>query len=329
MGVARQAQQTAASQLELTRLDVAAAAADAFLAVIVSQQTRQAAQADVDRRQVFANTVHVLVDNQLKPGADASRADAELAAARNQLIRAEEVEQDSRIGLAQTLGLAGTNVQIEPGKLATSLPAISVPLSGILQNPAVRVASSAREEVRAREHVLDRSYFPRFNLQSAYFGRGSGALLSGTNATGTEGLAPTRDNWAAGLTTTFPLLDIFSIRLRRQVEAANERAAAAEYDQVVQNLTSQLQRAQAALESARRIATNTVIELQSAELTNQQAEARYRAGLTSVLEVADAQRLLVQAESEDSVARLGVWRALLAVSFAQGTLQPFLDLVHQ
>jgi outer membrane protein TolC len=297
------------------------------LTVVVAQRTRQAAQADVDRRQVFSNAVHVLVDKQLKPGVDASRADAELAAARNQLIRAEQAEEYSRIGLAQTLGIAGTNVQIVPGNLAASLPATSVPTSVVSGHPSAQVATSAIAEVRAREHVLDQSYFPRFTLQSAYSARGSGVLPNGAN--GSDGLEPSRRNWAVGVTATFPLLDIFSIRFRKQAEAANERTTAAQYDQVVQNLTAQLQRAQSALDAAQRVAANTVIELQAAQLTNQQAEARYRAGLTTVVEVADAQRILVQAESDDAVARVSVWRALLSVSFAQGNLQPFLDIVQK
>jgi hypothetical protein len=41
--------------------------------------------------------------------------------------------------------------------------------------------------------------------------------------------------------------------------------------------------------------------------------------------VADAERLLTQAEIDDALARLSVWRALLSVAAAQGDLQPFLD----
>jgi len=44
-------------------------------------------------------------------------------------------------------------------------------------------------------------------------------------------------------------------------------------------------------------------------------------------EVAEAQRLLAQAEIDDAVARLGVWRALLAAAQARGDLAPFLDKV--
>jgi hypothetical protein len=43
--------------------------------------------------------------------------------------------------------------------------------------------------------------------------------------------------------------------------------------------------------------------------------------------VADAQSLLAQAEVQDQLARIDVWRALLAQSVVQGTLTPFISLV--
>lgn len=45
-------------------------------------------QANIERLEIFSQAVHVLIDNQLRPGADASRTDAELAATRNQWIHA-------------------------------------------------------------------------------------------------------------------------------------------------------------------------------------------------------------------------------------------------
>jgi outer membrane protein TolC len=319
VGAARRAQDTAASQLSLTRLDVATAAADAFLALVVTQRTRQAAEADVHRRQVFANVVHALVAAQLRPGADASRADAELAAARNQLIQTQRAEDDARIALAQALGIAGADVRIQPGDLAALLPPASVPPSKIAEHPSARAARSAIAEVRAREEVLDRSYFPHFSFQAAYSIRDSG----------TEELQAVRNNWALGMTVSLPLLDAFSLRYRKEVEAANERSVVAQYDQIAQDLAARLEHAHAALEAARRIAVNTAVELRSAQFTNLRAEARYRAGLTTMLDVADAQRLLAQAESDDAIARLSVWRSLLAVSFAQGDLGPFLEMVQK
>jgi hypothetical protein len=47
------------------------------------------------------------------------------------------------------------------------------------------------------------------------------------------------------------------------------------------------------------------------------------------VEVADAQRLLLQAQIDDNLAHLSVWRALLAEAFAQGRLESFLDAVRK
>jgi hypothetical protein len=39
--------------------------------------------------------------------------------------------------------------------------------------------------------------------------------------------------------------------------------------------------------------------------------------------------LLVQASIDDALARLGVWRSLLALAGARGDLKPFLALIEQ
>jgi outer membrane protein len=112
------------------------------------------------------------------------------------------------------------------------------------------------------------------------------------------------------------------------VEAANQRAEAARYDQTLQDLTGQLRKAQASLEGARHVAENTPFELGAARTTENEERARYQAGLATLVDVADAQRLLVQAETDDALARLAVWQNLASVAASQGDLQPFLRLVH-
>jgi outer membrane protein len=43
--------------------------------------------------------------------------------------------------------------------------------------------------------------------------------------------------------------------------------------------------------------------------------------------MADAQRLLAQAEMDDSVAKLAVWRAMLAAAKLQGDLKPLMEQI--
>src|SRR5207245_7188770 len=145
---------------------------------------------------------------------------------------------------------------------------------------------------------------------------------------GANGLGLERYNWAVGMTVTFPLFDFASLHARKQIEAANERREAARYDQAVQDLTGQLEKARAAWEGARRIAENTSVQLTAARATESQSRARYQAGLATIVEVADAQRLLIQAETDDSLARLSIWRWLFVMSAAEGDLEAFLRLAR-
>jgi hypothetical protein len=50
--------------------------------------------------------------------------------------------------------------------------------------------------------------------------------------------------------------------------------------------------------------------------------------LATLVEVADAESLLAQAEMTDAIARLNVWRGLFNVAYAQGDLKPFLEVLH-
>ncbi len=318
-----QASQTNA-QSDLTQLDVAAAAADAFVTVLASDEAVLAARANVDRLQVFADNVRVLVTNQLRPGADQSRAEAELAIAKNQLSQAVQAADLARATLAAAIGAAGTTVNLVAGPL-TSLP--SVPPAATADpasHPAARVEFAVIDVVRARERILNRSYFPRVNFQSAFAGRGSGAEVPGQPLNG-NGLRLQVPNWAAGVSVTFPAFDLFSVKARKGVEHQNELAERARYDQTLQNLTTQEARARALMRAALDIAQNTPTERTAATEAESRARARYDSGLTSVTEVAEAERLLAQAEADDAVARLGVWRALLATAQARGDLTPFLE----
>ena len=324
--LARATTKQANANLDVIRLDVAASAADAYLRVLAAEQTVRAAQANVERMETFAKAVHILVDNQLRAGADASRADAEIAAAKIQLIQAQQAEELERVRLAETLGIAGGAVAVDAGPLLGLPPARSQPTGNFESNPEAVAQAAAVDTVRAREHILDRYYFPRFNFQAALFGRGTGAALNG-QMDSTRGLLPETPNWASGLSVSFPLFDIFSLRARRRIEASNEAAEKARYDQVIQSLKAQDARARALIEGAVKIAENTPVQLKAAQEAEVRARARYEAQLTNVVEVAEAQRLLAQAEIDDAVARLGVWRALLVAAKVGGDLNPFLQEV--
>ena len=307
----------------LTRLDVQAAVAATFLSVAGAQRTVNALQADLDRRDVLARAVHTLVDNQLRPGAEASRSDAERAAAQTRLIQAREAVTLGEIALARLLGVSNGVVSIDSTSLGERVPAVEA--AGIpVAHPLTQVHQAAVDAAKAQEGVLARTDLPRLYLQTSLFARGSGANPNGQLDGGLTGLGLDRANWAAGIQVVFPnAFDFTSLRARKAAAAASTRSESALLDEAALAVTSQQQTAAAMLQAARAVAANTPVQLAAAEQTESQARARYQAGLASIVEVADAQSLLAQAEVQDQLARIDVWRALLAQSVAQGTLAPF------
>ena len=329
MNAARAGQNLADSEVAVTRVDVAITVTNAFFTFAAAQQKVTAARANLERRKVFGDSVHVLVTNELRPGADASRADAELAVARTQLIQAEQAQEVARIALASLLVIPDDALEIDSGSILGT-PPDSAPAATLLTAHPVAAAEQAKVDlIREQEHILDRSYFPRLYFQSTVYGRGSGANTDGTIQPGSNGLGLDRSNWAAGLTLTFSAFDIFSIRAQKQIEAADERTERARYDQTLDDLGGQLKQAQAILKGARQVAENTPIELRAARDAENQVRARYQAGLANIAEVAETQSLLVQAEVDDALARLAVWDDLASVTAAQGDLRPFFEFLRQ
>jgi outer membrane protein len=313
----------------LTRLTVQNAVGVAFLTVVSAQQVAGAADADVQRREVLARAAHTLADNQLRPGAEASRADAELAAVRTRAIQAREAVTLAQTTLARLLGIADGVVSVDTVRLTDNVVATAPPAVSAPQHPLVQSEQAAVDLARARETVLTRTDRPRLYLQSSLSARGSGANPDGVFDGGADGLGLERANWAAGVQVVFPnLFDFSSLRARRAAASALTRVESARYDESVLTVTSQQRAADAMVDAARAIAQNTPIQLTAAQQSEAQARARYDAGLASITEVAEAQNLLAGAEYQDAAARVDVWRALLARAVAQGSLTSFVDLLR-
>jgi outer membrane protein TolC len=323
--VARAESSLADAQRTITALEVAGAAADAFLRVLAADAALSAARANVRRLEAFATTVGALVDAQLRAGAERSRADAELAAARSRAIEAERNAELARLSLADAVGASGTRVEVNAGALLQVPP----PSASLSSDPAVHPrAAAAQAEIgtaRARERALAASALPRLELQGAFSGRGVSRQIDGTPSGSALGWQV--PNWAVGLSITFPGLEILRTEARRDVEASRLQEATARYDRTVQSLTTQQAQARTITAAAVRVAANTPQQLQAARAADAQARARYDAGLTTVVEVADAQRLLADAEAEDAVASLAVWRARLAEAMLRGDLASLLNQI--
>jgi outer membrane protein len=320
----------AQAAMNRTRYDVSVATADAFLTVVAAQKTAEAARAAVDSWQVLLKSIHALTAAELRPGADESRVQAELAAAQTQLAQAEQAVDVARSTVAQFVGLDPARVNVRPGKLTDQLPPERPePPLETAANPVAIEQAAAIDQAQSQRNAMERTYYPQFLVQGLAAARGTGLLSDGSRLGALNGLAPTTPNFAIGLTATFPAMDRFAIREQESMQSANIRAGQAQSLVIAANLQAQFNIALATLTGARRVAANTAIEVSSARTALQQATARYQSGLAPIDDVAQAQRLLVQAQIDDALARLSVWRAMLQLATARGDIQPFVSEVSQ
>jgi outer membrane protein TolC len=317
------AERTSAAAASADRkLAVEVAVADAFLGLVAAHEAVNAARASVNRARVLTSTVQPLVEQQLRPGVDAARAQAELALAQTLLSRAEQTEEVRRAQLAQALGAAGRHVEAIPGGLLAPVGNVSVPATPSADHPllAERDAEILRADREKRATALE--YLPRVSLLASLWLRGSGLGPAPGPIAG--GVIPDTPNWAAGVVASWSVLDLPEVGAKNRVASARQAVATAKRDEAKLALTGELAAARAQFLGAVRVAQNTAPAVAAARAASSQAKARYEAGLAPVIDVADAQRLLAQAELEDVVARVEVRRALLLVARASGDFDVFL-----
>lgn len=312
--------------LSRERFEIEAAAADAYFSVVAADQLVTAARAGLDRAKALELVTTRLAEAGLKPGADAARARAERATAEAAVIQAE---QAARVARAALTGITGDEpVEVKPQAQRLLGPA-GVFAASAAAHPRRAEQQAAAAAADARRHELAVAWRPRFELQGSLYGRGTGANFDQTASRPPQGLYPNFYNWGLGFTVTFPFLDRPANRARHEAEGHRAAAETARLRKVELELKAQVETARATVEAAERLTATTPVQLEAARAAHEQAQVRYRSGLTGIVEVADAQRQLAQAEIDDSLARLGVWRALLALATAQGDLTPFLEAVER
>jgi outer membrane protein TolC len=326
---AEQGSEAAAQAKALATLEVSADAGSAFLDLAAAEQLVTVAHANVKRLEAFDHAVHVLVENTLRAGADASQADAQLALARNQLIQAETQQTVRTAAVAKYVDAIGKPVAIDAAPLLASLPPREMQAAQAAGHPAVMQEAAFVQQQTEQEQLLSRSYVPTLSTLGSVSGRGAGTNLNGHFPGGATGLAPDTFNWAAGVQLSFPAFDYFLWREQKKIQQQNVHAEQARYAKTVDDVSVAIEQARATLAGAQQMAANTPIELSAARVSEQQQQARYRAGLATVVDVSAAEALLAQAESDDAIARLGVWRAELGLAAAQGDIDPFLQLLNK
>lgn len=314
----------AQARLELVRYQLADQVADAWFRAVAAEQAERASAASIERWKTSLQAVNVLVSTGLRPGADASRLRAELARAEAEQFAAQEATQRARVEVARFLAEPEKQLALQSDWVLRPYAASAVEGNAI-RHPLLALRGATVSTFSADAALAKREWLPKVVLYSAVSGRGTGARNNGDFRDGAAGLYPDTGNWAVGVGVTVDLFDWKRYRARKEIRDHRVEEARAQESESSIELRALAEQARVRLNTARSIAGKTPEALAAAKELLTQSEVRYRTGLGTITELAEAQRVLQLAEVEDALARVGVWRAAYGVAAARGELQAFLE----
>jgi outer membrane protein len=294
-----------------TRADVLLQVNEAYYRVLRAQAVLSVAEEAVNERTVVANQVTELAKNQLKSGLDVSFAKVNLDQAQLLLTQAQNNADAAFANLSLALGYTtAQNYQL------IEMPLPPAPASDLTQ--FVREAIAQRPEIAAGRLQAD---------SSRAFERAERDLWMPTlTAVGVAGLAPvyeaplTSRYAAAGFNLSIPIFNGGLFQARH----AEAHLQTEETDQELREVEDQIARdvriAWLDANTAYQQLTVTQHLLQQAQLALQLAQSRYKLGLSSIVELTEAQLNQTQAEIDQASAKYQCQIAMENLNFQLGNL---------
>ena len=284
----------------------------------LTQRAVIATQADFDRREVLARTAHAR-RQPVRPGARHREPTRNVR--QPNAPHSGAGDRDAGAGNDACLGHHWCDA-IDGANLLNGLPATDVNAAEMPMHPLAQVHQAAVEATRSQEEVLARTDRPRLFVQSSVFARGSGANPDGQLDGGPGGLALERANWAAGVQLVFPTSSTSSLRARK-ARRRPRNGRRSRCDEARSRLPASSRRRRP-WSRRRGPSPGTPRATDGRAASESQARARYRPAWRHSR--GGAQSLL--AGGSDQLARVEVWRALLA-GRRRRTLASFLTLIHR
>ncbi len=297
---------------ETTRADIVLATTRAYFAVLRATAVLNVARQTVAARQLVSEQVTALEANRLKSTLDVSFANVNLADARLLLASAENELHSTEAELAAAMGLpAQTQFALsEEAMPPAPSPQVDPLIQQAMQNRPelkdARLQQIAAERFAKAEHAL---YYPSIG------------------AAGTMGLAPVAEAavpsryGAAGVNVNIPVFNGGLFKARETEAELRAQAAAQSANDLANRITRDVRVAYLAQQTAYQRLSLTNQLLQQAQLALDLSQSRYALGLSSIVELSQAQLNLTSAQIAVASAKYDYQSQCAFVQFQIGALR--------
>jgi outer membrane protein TolC len=287
---------------ETVSLDIELNVEEAFYAVHAAKAISRASEDAYERALVHRDFARAGVKSGLRPPIELTRAEADLSRFDTGRIRARGGVAAAQAVLAAAVGwpeLALDAADEAPRWAAASagMPALAEALHLADQkDPRLQEALARLRAQELQTRAIGATLRPDIQLSAALSGRAGGATPSnaGTEAAA-SGFVPNVPNWDAALVLSWPLLDP-TVNARQRASRAAEEVRRSEIDGTRQEIAAAVERAYVDVAVSRDALPALQHELEAARANYAQADARFKAGLGTSVELADAEALRTDAE---------------------------------
>jgi outer membrane protein len=294
-----------------TRADVLLQVDQAYFAVLKTQSVLQVAEKTVNTRQLVADQIGALAKNKLKSGLDVSFANVDLAQAQLLLVQAQNDLQAASADLSTALGYSALRTfRLAEEALPVAPPAdLAQLLQQALQNRPELI--SQRLDVNAAKSYATAE-------RDLWFPTITAVGTAGLTPSGADQLAPRYA--AAGFNVNIPLFNGHLYGALRS-EADSQAQAQQQYLRTLQDrVVRDVQKAWLNANSAYQRLSLTDQLLKNAMQALDLAQERYKLGLSSIIELSQAQLNETQAEIAQAGAKYDYEAQFSALNYQVGRI---------
>jgi outer membrane protein TolC len=302
-----------ASHTQAVELDLKLAVKNAYFAVLAAKAILSASEAAYQRSLGERNDAAARVKAGMRSPVDLTRPEADLMRFDAGRIRARGSVATAQAVLAAIAGFPEGRLDA-----STAAPPGSEPPEqqeslrrALEQAPEVQEYLARLSAQRAVSKDMLLELLPDLFLTGTFSGRAGGAQANGNPPPAQppgSGFVPGVPNWDLGLVLSWQLYDQ-SLLERRKVSQRNEEAASADLDAVRLSLSSAIQQAYCALDVALEALPALRRAVDAAHANRDQVDARFKVGLGTAVELADADAVLTEAEIQVALGQFEADRA--------------------
>lgn len=297
---------------------------NAFLNVLMATELVRVYEENVKRTEVNFSLIKTLVVSGIKPGVDSALLKAEVSKAKVDWLNSRKYKDQSVISFAQLM--ATDSIQsFSDSSYFSKLPTVFA--GAKVQHPLLSLYSSTIDISVARKKTIAKTTMPTLAVWSTLYARGSGIDYTGA-IKATDGIGFQRYNYGLGLQLSIPILQ--SVRIKPQLQQQDFLIQSNEErrNELILQLEKQTEMADTGLRHSLMIVQETPMYYESAAFSYKALLSRYQAGLANYADLIQAQYVLLKSETENKMAYMDVWKALLYKAAVSGDLNLFLNQVN-